>query len=282
MGANTIEEQRRQTYEIAEAIAPTWEARRAYLEDVLAPVRQWLLTELAPRPGETLLELAAGVGDTGFEAAATLGERGRLLSTDFSPAMIGAARRRGTELALQNVEYRVLDAERIELDSDSVDAVLCRFGYMLMADQAAALAETRRVLRAGGRLALAVWGPQERNPFFVTIAISLVQHGHLPMPEPPGPPVFSMASAERTTALLEGAGFADVRTEEVAVQFETPDVDEYLSVVADTSGPLGLTLRELSDSERAAVKADVEESFPRYAAERGYEIPGLALCAVAS
>ena len=282
MGANTIEEQRRQTYEIAEAIAPTWEARRGYLEDVLTPVRQWLLTELAPRRGETVLELAAGVGDTGFEAAAALGERGRLLSTDFSPAMIGAARRRGTELALQNVEYLVLDAERIGLDADSVDAVLCRFGYMLMADQAAALAETRRVLRAGGRLALAVWGPQERNPFFVTIAISLVQHGHLPMPEPPGPPVFSMASAERTTALLEGAGFADVRTEEVAVQFETPDVDEYLSVVADTSGPLGLTLRELSASERAAVKADVEESFPRYAAERGYEIPGLALCAVAS
>ena len=132
-----------------------------------------------------MLELAAGVGDTGFEAAATLGERGRLLSTDFSPAMVEAARRRGTELGVENVEYRVMDAERIELDADSVDGVLCRFGYMLMADQRR-LAETRRVLRPGGRLTLAVWGAQERNPFFVTIAISLVQHGHLPMPEPPG------------------------------------------------------------------------------------------------
>ena len=103
-----------------------------------------------------------------------------------------------------------------------------------MADRAAALAETRRVLRPGGRLALAAWGAQERNPFFVTIAISLVQPGHLSMPEPPCPPVFSMASAERTAALLEGAGFAEVRTEEVAVQFEIQEVDEYLSVVADT------------------------------------------------
>jgi SAM-dependent methyltransferase len=205
-----------------------------------------------------------------------------VISTDFSPAMLAAARRRGSELGLTNVEYRLIDAERIELDRDSVDGVLCRFGYMLMADQAAALAETRRVLRPGGRLALAVWGAQERNPFFVTIAISLVQHGHLPMPEPPGPPVFSMASAERTTALLEGAGFAEVRTEQVAVQFETPDVDEYLSVIADTAGPLGLALRGLSDSERAAVKADVEDVFPRFAAESGYEIPGVALCAVAS
>ena len=282
MITEAAERQRREIYEIAEAIAPTWERRRADVEAVSTPIREWMLRELSPRPGDKVLELAAGVGDTGFEAAATLGERGRLISTDFSPAMLAAARRRGSELGLTNVEYRLIDAERIELDRDSVDGVLCRFGYMLMADQAAALAETRRVLRPGGRLALAVWGAQERNPFFVTIAISLVQHGHLPMPEPPGPPVFSMASAERTTALLEGAGFAEVRTEQVAVQFETPDVDEYLSVIADTAGPLGLALRGLSDSERAAVKADVEDVFPRFAAESGYEIPGVALCAVAS
>jgi ubiquinone/menaquinone biosynthesis C-methylase UbiE len=282
MITEAAERQRREIYEVAEAIAPTWERRRADVEAVSTPIREWMLRELSPRPGDTVLELAAGVGDTGFEAAATLGERGRLISTDFSPAMLAAARRRGSELGLTNVEYRLIDAERIELDRDSVDGVLCRFGYMLMADQAAALAETRRVLRPGGRLALAVWGAQERNPFFVTIAISLVQHGHLPMPEPPGPPVFSMASAERTTALLEGAGFAEVRTEQVAVQFETPDVDEYLSVIADTAGPLGLALRGLSDSERAAVKADVEDVFSRFAAESGYEIPGVALCAVAS
>ena len=89
---------------------------------------------------------------------------------------------------MTNVDYRVIDAERIELDDDSVDGVLCRFGYMLMADPAAALAETRRVLRPGGRLALAVWGALERNPFFAIIGISLVQRGHLPPPEPPPAP----------------------------------------------------------------------------------------------
>ena len=282
MSMDTVEEHRRTIYEIAEALAPTWEARRGEIEDVSAPVRQWLLTELAPRTGDTVLELAAGTGDTGFEAAAIVGERGRLLSTDFSPAMVEAARRRGAELGVENVEYRVMDAERTELEADSVDGVLCRFGYMLMADRAAALAETRRVLRAGGRLALAVWGAPERNPFFMTIAIPLVMRGHLPMPEPPGPPVFSMASVEGTTALLEGAGFAEVRTEDVAVQFELRDVDEYLSVVADTAGPLGLALQGLSDLDRAAVKADVEGSLSRFAADRGYEIPGVALCAAAS
>jgi ubiquinone/menaquinone biosynthesis C-methylase UbiE len=82
--------------------------------------------------------------------------RRRLITTDFSPAMLEAARRRGAELGVANVDYRVIDAERIELHDDSVDGVLCRFWYKLMADPAAAFAETRRVLRPGGRLALAV------------------------------------------------------------------------------------------------------------------------------
>jgi SAM-dependent methyltransferase len=269
-------------YEIAEAIAPTWERRRAQIEEVVAPLREWLIRELAPRAGETILELAAGTGDTGFEAAAALGEHGRLISSDFSPAMLEAARRRGAELGVTNVEYRVIDAERIALEEDSVDGVICRFGYMLMADPAAALAETRRVLRPGGRLVLGVWGPPERNPFFTAIAMTLVERGHMPAPDPTGPGIFSMGSEERTSALLEAARFSEVRTEQIPVGFEIPDIDEYLSVIADTAGPVALVLRGLSAADREAVKAQTEAALERFAGDEGYRIPGLALAAVAS
>ena len=170
---------------MAEAIAPTWERRRAQIEGFVAPVREWLLRELRAREGDTVLELAAGPDDTGFDAAAIVGASGRLISSDFSPAMLAAARRRGGERGVANVEYRVIDAGRIELETDSVDGVLCRFGYMLMDDLAVALAETARVLRPSGRLALAVWGHVERNPFFTVIAGILVQRGYIPRPEPP-------------------------------------------------------------------------------------------------
>ena len=113
--------------------------------------------------------------------------------------------------------------------------------------------------------------------------MSLGLRGHIPPLEPPpAPGPFSMASRERTTALLEGAGFSDVRTEEVPVRFVLPDVDGYLSFISDTAGPVALAMRALPDTERAAVKKDVEEAFPRFAVEDRYELPGVALCAVAS
>jgi ubiquinone/menaquinone biosynthesis C-methylase UbiE len=206
---------RRTLYEIAKEIASGWERWRAHVEEAAASVREWMIGELAPRSGDTVLELAAGAGDTGFEAAAIVGERGRLISTDFSPDIVEVARRRGAKLGLRNVDYRVMDAERIVFDADSVDGVLCRFGYMLMADPAAVLSETRCVLRPGGGLTLSVWATPERNPWIAMGARLLVERGHMPPPKPGAPNPFSMAREERTRTLLEDAGFTAVRTEEV-------------------------------------------------------------------
>jgi hypothetical protein len=67
----------------------------------------------------------------------------------------------------------------------------------------------------------------------------------------------------------------------VPVRFEVPDVDEYLNLIADTAGPLGLTLRVLSHADREAVKGTVQDALVRFASERGYALPGIALCAAA-
>jgi SAM-dependent methyltransferase len=275
-------EYRRSSCEAWRATAPGWERWRAQLAENLSPVRTWLITELAPRPGDTVLELCAGPGETGFAAAAIVGERGRVLSTDFSPEMVEIARRRGAELGLRNVDFRVVDAERIELDADSVDGVLCQSGYMLMADPAAALSETRRVLRPAGRVALSVWGEPERNPWASIGGRFLVERGHVPPPEPGAPGAFSMASEERTRELLEGAGFTDVRIEEVAVQWRFRDLDEYQRWLMDVSASVALVIRGLPAEEAEALTSRLEEAFAPFAADGGYEVPGVALCAVAS
>ena len=226
---------------------------------------------------------APGPGDTGFAAAAILGERGRLISSDFSPAMVEVARRRGAELGLRNVEYRVIDAERIELGDDSVDGVLCQSGYMLMADPAAALAETRRVLRSGGRLALSVWGAPERNPWASIGGRMLVERGHVPPPEPGAPGVFAMASEERTRSLLDRAGFTDVRTEEVPVRFAFRDVDDYVRWVIEVGGPFAIRRPRAARGRASRVESTARRGVRSVrGGAGGYSVPGIALCAVAS
>jgi ubiquinone/menaquinone biosynthesis C-methylase UbiE len=277
-----VEDYRRTSHEVWEAMAPGWERWRAQLADALTPVREWLIRELRPKLGETVLELGAGTGETGFEAAAMLGDEGRLTSTDFSPEMVDVARRRGAELGLGNVDYRVIDAERMALDSGSVDGVLCQSTYMLAADPAAALAETRRVLRPGGRLALSVWGSPERNPWASIGGMILIERGHMPPPEPDAPGVFSMASKERTRALLDGAGFISVRTEAVPVRFAFSDLDDYEQWVIDVAGQFAIVLRALPEGEREVLRERLREAFVPFATNGSYELPGVALCAVAS
>src|SRR5258707_8625576 len=121
-----------------------------------APVSHWMLDAVAPQPGQRVLELAAGLGETAMLAAELVAPVGGVVVSDQAESMLDGARARAIELGLANVEFQVLNAEWIDLPLASVDAVLCRWGYMLMADPEAALGETRRVRRPRGRLAPAL------------------------------------------------------------------------------------------------------------------------------
>ena len=181
-----------------------WEDRREWLLGFTGSVNDWIVEQVDPQPGQTILDIAAGTGDLGFAAAERVDDGGRVLTTDFAPEMLEAARRNGERRGLSNVEYQVMDAERMPLDDDSVDGVVCRWGYMLMADPAAALAETRRVLRDGGTLGFAVWQTPDRNPWAAIPGMVLVQRGHMPPPEPGAPGIFAMGDRGRVEQLVAG------------------------------------------------------------------------------
>ena len=106
--------------QIWDSMAKGWEESRGNFWKSTRNVGEWLVNNLSPQPGNTILELAAGPGDTGFAAAAIIGEEGRLISTDFAPAMLKAAERRCAEIGLKNVDFKVMDAEDMDLDDDSL------------------------------------------------------------------------------------------------------------------------------------------------------------------
>ncbi len=270
------------SHAIWERMAASWEREQDWIWSVSRTVSEGMIGMLDPQPGQTILELAAGAGESGFAAAARIGDQGRLISTDFAAEMVGAARRRAEQLGLTNVEFREMDAERMALDDDSVDGVLCRWGYMLMADPAAALAETRRVLRAGGRVCLSVWAEPARNQWAVIASRALVAHGHLTPPEPGAPGLFAMADPARIEALVTGAGFGPPQIEEAPIAWRFRDFDGYWSFLADFAGAIALVLARLGDEETAQVRAAIMRDAEPFRENGAYTFPGVALNAVAS
>ena len=119
------------------AVATGWYTQREVIWESSRPVSEWMIRRLDPQSGHTVLELAAGLGDTGLKTAHLVGSSGRVIITDFAPEMVAAARRRAEEMGVENAQFRTLDAERMDLETNSVDGVLCRWAYMLMIDEAA-------------------------------------------------------------------------------------------------------------------------------------------------
>ena len=258
---------RQQSLEGWGRVAPGWEDRRQWLTDSTRLVNAWLADKVDPQPGQTILEIGAGAGDLGLQIAERVAG-GRVISSDFAPEMVEVARRQGEARGVSNVDYRVLDAERMELGDDEVDGVVCRLAYMVMADPAAALRETRRVLRSGGALAFAVWRTAERNPWQAVPGMTLVQRGHLPPPVPGAPGIFALGEPGRIRELVTGAGFGEPELEEIAFEFRYPDFEDLWDAILHLS-PLGHVVDELPDEEREATRAAIMRNMASYRGEDG-------------
>ena len=135
--------------------AEGWEARADDFARDTLPVTARMVDAIAPQPGQTILELAAGLGDTGYLAYELIQPGGELITSDFAPEMLSAAQRRAPSNA--NIRFRQMDLS-VPLDQPAatIDAVLCRWGYMLLKDPEFALRETQADPQAG-------WPPRLRR-----------------------------------------------------------------------------------------------------------------------
>lgn len=251
------------------------------MQAALEPVTDWMLARLEPRPGQTLLELGAGTGETGLLAAELVKPDGRVILTDRSTAMLDAAGRRAAELGLSNVELRAVDMEAIDLPDAAVDGVLSRLALMLLPDPAAALAGMRRVLRPGGRVALAVWDAVEQNPWAPALWEAVERMTDLPPARPGGPGMFALGDAGALEALLSGAGFRDIVVEPIAVEWRYPDFETYWRTQSSLNGSLAQLLPTLPEKERDRLAEAVRGAVERFRTGDGYRASGSALGASA-
>jgi ubiquinone/menaquinone biosynthesis C-methylase UbiE len=268
--------------ELWDTMAPGWDARRVYLAEFSKDITAWLVDELDPHPGQTILELAAGPGDSGFAAARRIGDEGRLISTDLAPAMVEIAQRRAAEVGVTNAEFRVLDAERNDLGTDSVDGVICRWGYSLMLDPLQALTETRRVLRPGGRHTLSVMAFPQENPWGSLLMRSVVGLGLIPPPDPKHPGgLFSLADHEHLRNVINGAGFTDVEIEDMPFRLRFTDFDDYWRFILEFAGGVSALLQSFDDLTLQKLQDATASAISEFQRGNGYDFPALTVNAVA-
>jgi SAM-dependent methyltransferase len=265
------------------AAATAWEAHGEALRRETMPVSSWMVEAIQPQPGDTLLELAAGPGDTGFLAAELIAPGGTLITSDLVPEMLMVAQRRAEALGLANVRFKQIDAETsIDVAAASIDGVLCRWGYMLMADSETALRETRRVLKPGGRLALAAWRGPEENPWSAIPGREMVRRG-LVEPVAPGEPAqFAWAREGMIAEQLEAAGFVEHEVAEVRFTHVYPSMDDYWQTQSEMSGRMQTALAGVEPAVIEEIKAAVAEQVQAFVREDGsLELPAATWVAVA-
>jgi SAM-dependent methyltransferase len=270
---------REQLREMWGSVAGAWAQHAGYADARGAAVTERLLALTQPRPGERVLELACGPGSVGIAAAARVAPGGEVVVSDFAAEMTDIASRRARSLGLSNVRARVLDLEQIDEPDGAYDVVLCREGLMLVPDPARGAREMRRVLGNGGRLAIAVWGPRERNPWLAVMFDAVSAQLGRPVPPRGIPGPFSLQDADPLARLLCDAGLADVVVEELAVPLHAPSFDDWWRRASALAGPLARVLASLPAPAAEALRDRARKATEPFQTPRGLEFPGVALIA---
>jgi SAM-dependent methyltransferase len=246
-------------------------------EEVWAPLtRQFhapLLEAAAVGPRHRVVDLACGPGYVAA-AAALLGAE--VLAIDLSPAMVAEARRRHPGL-----EVRLGAAERLELESATVDRVLMSFGVNHVADPLAVFSEAQRVLRPGGRFAMAVWAGLEASPGARVLEEAITAHAEPADDLPRGPDSRRYGDPRRAEEDLVQAGFAEVTAELVTGRWRFVD-PEHLFAAERSAGVRTAALLARQDAGRlAAIARAIAEGVQPFRIGEGYELPMTAYVVVA-
>lgn len=243
-----------------------------------------MLEATAPQPGERVLEIACGAGRVGLQAADLVGAGGYVLCTDFAEPMVATVRERIKELGLANTEARVLDAEQMKFaPEEHFDVALCRMGYMLMNDPARALANTGAALRPGGRIAFAVWGPAEENPWLSLIFDAVMQELGAPPPAPGTPGPFSLGRPDRLTEVTREAGLVAPRVERLEVDRPYESLAAWWDEVLSFGGPLQTLIDSMEGDRGQAVRAAALDSAGPYTQPGGSVVmPAVVIAAAAN
>jgi enediyne biosynthesis protein CalE5 len=264
------------------AAASGWERWGDWFEQNSGDLASWLCDAAGIRPGHRVLDLACGAGALVPLESARVGQEGRVTATDLSPDMVAVTKRKRHRLGLNNVDVQEMDAQALTFADATFDAATCRFGLMFCPDPVRAASEIRRVLRPGGRFALAVWDVPAKNPFFTSLAGALAQFVPPPPPDPTAPGIFRLAPPGELDRVLSAAGFSAISVEPRPIVMSYASLEEYWQIQTDIAAPLRAAIASLDPGRVAELKARVFDEAATHLDGGSVRFAAVPLCASAT
>jgi ubiquinone/menaquinone biosynthesis C-methylase UbiE len=263
-------------------VAEQWHRGKVYRAEISGAANEMMLDLADLRAGDRVLDVAAGTGDQTLMAAQRVGPTGYVLAIDLSASMLKIADEALRNAGLTNVETRVLDAEKIDLDPDSFDAVICRMGLMLFSNPVKALIGMRRVVKPTGKVVAVVLSIEEKNQY-LAIPLAIVRRlGRIPSPTQGDRGTFALGGPGVLEDAYRRAGFLDVAVHAVTIRRRFQSVAEAVRAMKDFFSPFFLQelMAKLGDAERELAWAEIEWQLGQFKSPDGLEVPGEALIAV--
>jgi SAM-dependent methyltransferase len=222
------------------------------------------------RPGDRALDMACGTGAVTRLLAERVGPTGTVVGLDINPEMLAIARRAAPQPTIEWVEG---SAVRMALPDATFDRVLCEQGLQFMPDKPAVLAEMRRVLKPGGRLAVSCWCAVEYMPGYLALEQALARRIG---PEQAALPPFSLGDADTLRRLVTNAGFhaVQLRLDGKMIRFQSAE-HMVRAVVGGAPTMLG-ALAEQGEEVLAAIVAEVSAATRAYMDDDGWGVPALS------
>jgi ubiquinone/menaquinone biosynthesis C-methylase UbiE len=231
--------------------------------------------------GMKIFDLASGTGEPALSLAKAVGPQGRVMATDLVPQMLEAARQNAAAQGLDNIEFRVADAESLPFADAEFDRVTCRFGIMFFPDIPKALAEIRRVLKPGGRVCFAAFGSLQENPLFAVSLGPFLKRVKLPPPPPDVPHIFRFADETKLANALSSAGFREVSTNKQRVIFSWPGpAEECWEATRELAAPFKKLIEATPPEQTAEAIREVHEGLRRFQNGGSIDLPATVTVAV--
>jgi len=256
----------------APEVVKDWKKQTETRQSALEEATEEMLVAAGLKSGDRVLDLAAGTGDQSLMAARKVGPAGMVLAIDLSAQMLDVAAKRAQAEGFTAIRTRVMDAEQLDLEEGSFDAIICRNGLSLSPQLHATLRGMRRVLKPGGKLSALVWS---RNPFHLlplTILAKYVGEASANLPNPlslSDPAVFAQA--------LREAGFRDVMIRPLALRLHFVSLDAFLE---SRKVMIARLLGQRSQHVQQQVLNEVREGLTQFEGPQGLVASGETLLGV--